>query len=293
MSRTTGEKIKLLNKTGQQINPATEETLQSIETNQENHICTDNTTIIPLGPNAVFTGAWQDCLQYQEVNVSISTDKNSATDGLEIQWSDNGTDIADKDNFTVYANSGTNYTPNPAFRYVRLKYTNGSQAQGSFHLMTILRRGATGGSFHRITDTLKDDSDGRLNLSVLKLRTAANNYVSGSATNSGNFKVSLEEYETGANPIRTNLEGGGSVTIGTTAVELTFTGTTRNIILTANQSNTGIIYIGKSTVTNLGANALTFLMPGESLSLDYNDATNALYAVSGTAGQSLFKGTLL
>jgi hypothetical protein len=160
-----------------------------------NHICTDNTTIIPLWANEVFTWAWQDCLQFQEVNVSISTDKNSATDWLEIQWSDNGTDIADKDNFTVYANNWTNYTPNPAFRYVRLKYTNGNQAQWTFHLMTILRRWITWWSFHRITDTLKDDSDARLNLSVLKLRTAQNNYVSGSATNNGNFKVSLEELE--------------------------------------------------------------------------------------------------
>lgn len=90
-----------------------------------------------------------------------------------------------------------------------------------------------------------------------------------------------------------DLEGGGSVSIGTTAVNLTFTGVTNSVILTANQTNTGIIYIGKSNVTNAGANALTFLMPGESLTLDYNDATNALYAVSDTAAQSLFKGSLL
>jgi hypothetical protein len=91
----------------------------------------------------------------------------------------------------------------------------------------------------------------------------------------------------------TDIEGGGAVTIGTTAVNLTFTGTTHSIILTASQSNTGIIYIGKSTVTSAGANALTFLMPGESLTLDYNDTTNALYAVSDTASQSLFKGATL
>ena len=37
--------------------------------------------------------------------------------------------------------------------------------------------------------------DPTLSVSVLKLRTAANTYVSGAATNSGNFKVSLEEFE--------------------------------------------------------------------------------------------------
>lgn len=207
-------KAYLLDQNGLEVNPATEEkqddvisALSSVTNANEytsnsevrvyleNHICSDNTSSTPLGIGGVFTGEWQDCLNYQEVNVSISTDKNSATDGLEIQWSDDKECVCDTDKFTVYANAGTNYTPNPAFRYVRLKYTNGSVAQGSFRLMTILRRSMTGGSFHRITDTLKDDSDARLGISVLKLRTAQDTYVSGSATNAGNFKVSLEELE--------------------------------------------------------------------------------------------------
>jgi len=162
---------------------------------QENHICTDNTTTTPLGSGATFTGVWQDCLEYQEVNVSVDTDQNSATNGLVIQWSADGETIADTDVFSVYANAGTNYTPNPAFRYVRIVYTNGSVAQTRFNLMTILRRGVTGGSFHRIDSTLKDDSDARLNITIPKLKTAANTYVSQTATTAGNAKMSLEELE--------------------------------------------------------------------------------------------------
>ncbi len=164
---------------------------------EENHVCDENTTSTPLGANATFLGEWQDCLNYQEVNVSVDTDKDSALNGLVLQWSADGITIADTDVFSVYANSGTNYTPNPAFRYVRISYTNGAIAQTRFNLMTILRRGVTGGSFHRIDSTLRDDSDARLQLSVLKLRTAQNNYVSGAATNAGNFKTSIEEIEDG------------------------------------------------------------------------------------------------
>ena len=164
---------------------------------KENHICTDNTTSIPLLANGVFLGAWQDCLNYQEVNVSVITDKNSDTNWLVIQWSYNGISVDDTDVFSVYANAWTNYTPNPSFRYVRLQYTNWATPQTKFSLMTILRKAMTGGSFHRISDTLKDDSDGRLWLSVLKLRTSANTYVSGSATSQWNLKVSLEELENG------------------------------------------------------------------------------------------------
>lgn len=164
---------------------------------QENHICNENTTTTPLGAGEEWIGAWQDALDYQEVNVSVDTDQNSATNGLVFQWSADGVNIGDTDTFSVYANSGTNYTPNPAFRYVRMKYTNGTQAQGRFSLMTILRRGVTGGSFHRIDSTLKDDSDARLNITVPKLKTAANTYVSQTATTAGNAKMSLEELETG------------------------------------------------------------------------------------------------
>jgi len=162
---------------------------------QENHICTDNTTTNLLLADEIFTGEWQEHLNYQEINISISTDVDSAEDGLAVQWSSDGVTVEDTDKFNIYANAGTNYTPNPAFRYVRLVYTNGSSDQSFFSLMTILRKQMTGGSFHRIDSTLKDDSDGRLVLSVPKLRTAQNTYVSQSATNSGNVKTSIEELE--------------------------------------------------------------------------------------------------
>lgn len=164
----------------------------------ENHLCTDNTTSTLLGAGATFTGVWQDCINYQEVNVSIVSDKNSATNGLVFQWSADGVNIGDTDVYSYYtASGGTNYTPNPAFRYFRLIYTNGANAQGSFSLQTILRRGMTGGSFHRIDSTLKDDADARLQIAIPKLKTAANTYVSQTATTAGNAKISIEELESG------------------------------------------------------------------------------------------------
>lgn len=163
----------------------------------ENHVCTDNTTTTILNAGQAFTGGWQEHLNYQEINISIDTDQDSAVNGLVIQWSADGTTVADSDMFNVYANAGTNYTPNPAFMYVRVVYTNGAVDQTRFNLMTILRKSVTGGSFHRVDSTLRDDSDGRLTLSIPKLRTAQDTYISGSATNSGNYKISLEELESG------------------------------------------------------------------------------------------------
>jgi hypothetical protein len=262
-----------------------------------NHYCESNSSSTPLAGGAEFTGAWHDFNGYAELTVSVYADKDSATNGLIIEHSNDETEskvVKDTDTFSVYANAGTPFRITPGFKYVRVRYINGAVAQTKFSLQSVFRVFMTAGSTHRADESIKDNSDAPLSINVLKLKKPnANEWVSAQATTSGNFKVSIEEYESGANPVRTDIEGGGAVTIGTTAVNLTFTGTTHSIILTASQSNTGIIYIGKSTVTSAGANALTFLMPGESLTLDYNDTTNALYAVSDTASQSLFKGATL
>ncbi len=93
--------------------------------------------------------------------------------------------------------------------------------------------------------------------------------------------------------IASDLEGLGSISVGTTAVEMAFTGVTESIIISSVSTNTGLIYVGKSNVTNLGANAITFLDIGESVVIDYNDSTNAIYVVSDTASQSVVAGASL
>lgn len=170
-----------------------------------NRIDNGNTTTTPLGIGATFTGAWVDVSQYQEISVIICADQDSATDGLVFEWSHNGSDVCDTDVFDVYANVGTPYTPNPAARYYRITYTNGAVAQTYFLIESILRTKTTGGSFHKIHETLKDNNDGRLGVSVVKLRTAQDDYVSMASTIAGNAKMSLEEYNgdvaTGSLPV--------------------------------------------------------------------------------------------
>jgi len=94
-------------------------------------------------------------------------------------------------------------------------------------------------------------------------------------------------------PIRKDLEGAGKTAVGTTAVEITFTGTTTSIIISADKDNSGTLYVGKSDVTSLGANAITFLEPGESVEMDYDDTSNAIYVVGSEASQNYWAGALL
>jgi len=91
----------------------------------------------------------------------------------------------------------------------------------------------------------------------------------------------------------TDMEGGGKNLVGTIPVEVTFAGITEAIIISADSANTGEIYVGKSNVTSAGANAINFLLPGESIELSYNDTTNPIYVVANAAGQNFYKGALL
>lgn len=88
----------------------------------------------------------------------------------------------------------------------------------------------------------------------------------------------------------TDLECLGKVDVGTTAVKVEFTGTTRTITISADLDNTGIIYVGKSTVTSAGAYSLVALLPGQGVELDYDDATNDLYVVGSAASQKVILG---
>lgn len=135
--------------------------------NLEGHVCADNSSETPLGISGVFPGAWQDTIDFGTIIIGVKADEDSATDGLEIQWSADGVTVHDNDVFTILANRGKVFTFAPARRYFRVQYTNGLTAQGSFNLQSILRRYYVKPSSHRITDSIVSEDDAELVKAVL------------------------------------------------------------------------------------------------------------------------------
>ncbi|MEI6420328.1 MAG: hypothetical protein WCO30_01715 [bacterium] len=88
------------------------------------------------------------------------------------------------------------------------------------------------------------------------------------------------------------LQGYGKIVVGVTAIPVNFSSTVKNITISADKDNTGILYVGNSTVTSAGANAFTYLGPGDVMSLDYDDITSKLYIVSTVAAQAFWLGGL-
>lgn len=86
---------------------------------------------------------------------------------------------------------------------------------------------------------------------------------------------------------------GSPVSVGTTAVELTFSGATKVISIKSASTNTGIIWFGPSTITNTGANAFGELTGDSAVEIELNDSITAIYVISDTVSQKIYKAALI
>lgn len=260
------------------------------------HYDIGNSTSTPLGIDGVFTGDWIDTTNYSQAIINIIIDQDAAINGFRIEYSDNASDIIHVHTFSPLINTpnGHHYPATLDSQYFRIKYTNGSTEQSSFRIVTTLFPDPSeDGHVHPVEGTIDGDHPAPIRRTVLVAKRADTDYDNIQSTNGNNLKVSIEEANGEVNPVRADIEANGYVTIGITAVELTYIGITNTIILTSKITNTGTIWIGKSNVTNTGANSLISIEAGESISMRYDDVDNALYAVSDVASQRLLKGAVL
>ncbi|MEE8598097.1 MAG: hypothetical protein V3S69_00995, partial [Dehalococcoidales bacterium] len=141
--------------------------IREIETINNGMVSTGNSTGTPLGIGGVFTGVYEDTLNYNTITVGLTADESSAADGLVIEWSDDGITMVQDDRFTISPNGGKVYTFSPANRYFRAVYTNGGVAQTIFSLQTILKKGGFKASSHRLKDSVVGDDDAELQKAVI------------------------------------------------------------------------------------------------------------------------------
>lgn len=161
---------------------------------ENGYISAGNTTEVNLAAGATFEGAFDNMLEYAGGRVLVYSSHASAANGLEVWCSKDGNNGFIEDKYTIKAATPKTFTITNA-PFVKIRYTNGGTQTTTLKICTIFMKNLSVASSHRVQDTLSEDDDGQLVVSVMKLRTAQDNYVSGAATNSGNFKVSLEEAE--------------------------------------------------------------------------------------------------
>ncbi len=165
----------------------------------------DNSTSTLLNADAVFTGGTYETLDFGYIFVTMFSDVASATDGLSFQQSSDGTNWDNTDDYNYVGGTGKIYSIQPGARYFRVVYTNGNTNQGTFRLQTVFKKTSSLSSSHRISDNLSPEDDGTLGIAIIKGQKPNGDYTDFNATTAGNFKVSLEEFETGfvSNPLPT------------------------------------------------------------------------------------------
>ncbi len=240
----------------------------------------NNSSATPLLADAVFTGTATDILDYGFIFVTIFSNVDSATDGLTFQQSSDATNWDNVDNYSYLAGIGKTYSVQPAAKWFRVVYANGNVGQTAFRLCTVYKKTSSLPSSHRISDNLSPQDDGTLGISVIKGQKPNGDYTDFNATAGGNFKMSLEELESGisvnsnsqlrttlfdssGNEVQVELAADGGYHLGTTIIQ--------DIHADSNNSSTTNLDAGNSyTFTGVSTSTLGVVGLQWSLHTDQN-----------------------
>jgi len=134
-----------------------------------------NSSTALLGISEVFEGVGKDVLNYASVAVTITSDEDSAADGMKFQFSTDNSNWDDSNDFELdVSESGTRRFQFPVTaQYFRVQYTNGATAQGVFRLQTILHETSILQSIHKVEDTIVGNRSVQLMKAVIAGETTA------------------------------------------------------------------------------------------------------------------------
>lgn len=241
-----------------------------------------NSSTAPLAGGGVFTGTTMDLLKYAVINVNVNANVDSATNGLSVQFSPDGTNW-DHTHSTTYTSGGKGYIFNVEYRYGRVVFTNGASAQSTFRLQTILKPQLVPPSLYTLDQTVSGNMFAQLGRSQLVAKTPGGTYTSINCTAGGNLKVAVEEInDAKAAATLTN------VAASATSVQL----------LASNSSRTQAVFYNdtdKNAYVKLGttASATSFsylLVPGATLELPkpiYTGRIDCIWAAGPTGSMRI------
>jgi hypothetical protein len=127
-----------------------------------------NSSVSPLGASETFTGIFEDVKDYAMITVSVISDQASAIDGLAFQWSSDGTNIDRTEESGVSGvNLGRAFSLSVRARYFRVAYTNGTTPQTFFRLGTVYHVAGNGLITRPLKREVTDDNFSLLTSSVL------------------------------------------------------------------------------------------------------------------------------
>ena len=112
-------------------------------------VSVDNSTDVALGISGVFTGVAEDVSQFSEITVSYNSDALGAFHGLSMEFSPDGVNWDRVTPITPESEGdqtgiGGSHVVIVLYKYFRVVYTNGTDAQTFFRLQTIFHKYKSG-----------------------------------------------------------------------------------------------------------------------------------------------------
>ena len=169
-----------------------------------------NSSIVPLGISAVFTGTGVDILQFGSVSIQIFADEASVANGMSIEWSIDGVDWDIQDQHSILANVAEQFVIVRAAQFFRIVYTNGGTAQTLFRLETILNPFAVSGEIKELDVVLDAEDLALTTRSVIAGETPGGAYMNVQVSTGGNFKIDVEELGGVAISLNAGVEDAGT-----------------------------------------------------------------------------------
>jgi hypothetical protein len=210
-----------------------------------------NSSTVALAASGVFTGTAFDVTGFASINVNVFANVDSATSGLAVQFSTDGTNWDHSHSTTYTAGTGKGYIFNAEYRYARVVYTNGATLQTTFRLQTIFKTTAVPSSLFTLNQTIPETVFAPLNRSAIigKSITGGTTYVDVKVTPSGALVTQSE----GPSALGTAIgSAGGAIMAGasvTSAAPTYTTGTMDALSLTT----AGSLRVSTTTAVSLAA----------------------------------------
>lgn len=206
-------------------------------------IDTANSSTTPLGISGVFTGAWVNTLGYAQISVLAFADVISAANGLQIEFSSDGTHVDHTHTYQVYPSVGETIQVQTHSVFYRVVYTNGAVAQTAFRLQSILRPMSALGTVLEVDDVPTQFDDALLTKSIIVgQNTQSSAYVNVKVTPDGGLSVNQNTAVDTLNSSTTNLAAGATFT-GTGVTDLAYDSIQWNLIADQNC----IVYVDQSS----------------------------------------------
>ena len=132
-----------------------------------------NSSTTPLAANGVFTGAAFNVTGYVAINVNVKSDVPSATGGIKVEFSPDGTNWDHSHSTTYTAATGVGYIFNVEYKFARVVYTNGATPQTYFRLLSIFKSTLTKSSLYTLSQAINSNMFAELGRSIITGETTA------------------------------------------------------------------------------------------------------------------------